>query len=68
MKCLNSKLFRQKTSTHYLVNGDTGWGLGIAIRPGSWKIYEQGGNNGDFQSGFKINRANQNGYVFFTNL
>lgn len=67
------ELFREqvqldKSTPHYLVNGDTAWGLGIAIRPVSYGvIYEHGGNNGDAQSGFKINKANKNGYVFFTN-
>jgi len=57
-----------KDAPHYIFNHDTGWGLGIAIRPVSYGIiYEHGGNNVDFQSGFKINRANQSGYVFFTN-
>jgi CubicO group peptidase (beta-lactamase class C family) len=57
-----------KSSPHYLINGDAAWGLGIAIRPVSYGIiYEHGGNNGDFQSGFKFNKANKNGYVFFTN-
>jgi CubicO group peptidase (beta-lactamase class C family) len=55
-------------SPHFKFNGDTGWGLGIAIKPVSYGVlHEHGGNNGDFQSGFKINRANRNGYVFFTN-
>lgn len=57
-----------KKSPHYLYNGDTAWGLGIAIKPTNYGlIYEHGGNNGDAQSGFKINKANQNGYVFFSN-
>jgi len=55
-------------SPHFKFNGDTGWGLGIAIKPVPYGVlHEHGGNNGDFQSGFKINRANGNGYVFFTN-
>jgi CubicO group peptidase (beta-lactamase class C family) len=72
-KSLLNEMFKQQValdrkSPHYLMNGDTGWGLGIAIRPFAFgTIYEHGGNNGDFQSGYKINRANQNGYVFFTN-
>ncbi|MGX5819500.1 serine hydrolase domain-containing protein [Chitinophaga lutea] len=48
--------------------GDTAWGLGIGIKPVPFgTLYEHGGNNGNFQSGFAINRANQTGYVFFTN-
>ncbi|PTS94259.1 serine hydrolase [Pedobacter sp. HMWF019] len=72
-KSILNEMFKQqvvldKTTPHYVVNGDTGWGLGIAIKPVTYgTIYEHGGNNGDFQSGFKINKANQNGYVFFTN-
>jgi len=57
-----------KDAPHYIYNHDTGWGLGIAIRPVSYGvIYEHGGNNTDFQSGFKINKANKSGYVLFTN-
>lgn len=49
-------------------DGDTGWGLGIGIRPGSSGIdYNHRGNNGNFQSYFRINRQQQSGYVFFTN-
>lgn len=67
------ELFREqvqldKSTPHYLINGDAAWGLGIAIRPVNYGIiYEHGGNNGDFQSGFKFNKTNHNGYVFFTN-
>lgn len=57
-----------KNSPHFLYNGDTAWGLGIAIKPTKYGvIYEHGGNNGDFQSGFKINKTNHNGYVLFSN-
>ena len=72
-KSLLNEMFKpqvtlDKKSPHYIFNGDTAWGLGVAIRPVKYgTIYEHGGNNGDFQSGFKINRANQNGYVFLTN-
>ena len=49
-------------------DGDTGWGLGIGIRPGlQGTDYNHRGNNGNFQSYFRINRAQQSGYVFFTN-
>jgi CubicO group peptidase (beta-lactamase class C family) len=55
-----------KDSPHFLMNGDTAWGLGIAIKPfNKGRLYEHGGNNGNFQSGFAFNRENQNGYVFF---
>lgn len=72
-KEMNEEMFKaqvqlDKKSPHYLYNGDTAWGLGIAIKPVDYGvIYEHGGNNGDAQSGFKINKANHNGYVFFTN-
>lgn len=72
-KQMNNEMFKEqvkldKNSPHYLFNGTTAWGLGIAIKPVSYGIiYEHGGNNGDFQSGFKVNKANHNGYVFFTN-
>ena len=49
-------------------DGDTGWGLGIGIRPGSRGTdYNHRGNNGNFQSYYRINRELQSGYVFFTN-
>jgi CubicO group peptidase (beta-lactamase class C family) len=70
-KASQSELFKQQVelptdSPHFLMNGDTAWGLGIAIKPVSYgTLYEHGGNNGNFQSGFKINKDNQNGYVFF---
>ncbi|MCE7071902.1 beta-lactamase family protein [Dyadobacter sp. CY327] len=49
-------------------DGDTGWGLGIGIRPGFHGTdYNHRGNNGNFQSYYRINRAKQSGYVFFTN-
>lgn len=72
-KSLNDEMFKaqvqlDKNSPHYIYNGDIAWGLGIAIRPTEFGlVYEHGGNNGDFQSGFKINKSNRNGYVFFTN-
>lgn len=43
-------------------------GLSIVIKSMPYgTLYEHGGNNGNFQSGFSINRANRTGYVFFTN-
>ncbi|MFP3598645.1 serine hydrolase domain-containing protein [Chryseobacterium sp. SIMBA_029] len=49
-------------------DGDTGWGLGIGIRPGfQGNDYNHRGNNGNFQSYYRINREQQSGYVFFTN-
>ncbi|WP_316805358.1 serine hydrolase domain-containing protein [Pedobacter nototheniae] len=49
-------------------DGDTGWGLGVAVMEGPEKIsYEHRGNNGNFQSYFWMDRKAGNGYVFFTN-
>ncbi|WP_175403992.1 serine hydrolase [Mucilaginibacter sp. PPCGB 2223] len=49
-------------------SGEKAWGLGIAIMPTVYgTIYEHGGNNGDFQSGFKYLKARRTGFVFFTN-
>jgi CubicO group peptidase (beta-lactamase class C family) len=50
------------------IDGDTAWGLGIAIVLSKFgTIYEHGGNNGVFQSGFKYLKAKKTGFVFFTN-
>ena len=52
----------------YQESGDAGWGLGIAIRPTPFGIiYEHGGNNGNFQSGFILSLDKKIGYVFLTN-
>lgn len=49
-------------------NEETAWGLGIAIVPvKNGTEYEHGGNNGNFQSYYRINRRTNSGYVFFTN-
>ena len=57
-----------KDNEAYTIEGDSAWGLGIAIIPTNYgTIYEHGGNNGDFQSGFKYLKARKTGYVFFTN-
>lgn len=49
-------------------SGETAWGLGVAIIPAKDGMnYEHGGNNGNFQSYYRINRLNNSGYVFFTN-
>ncbi|MBC8986983.1 beta-lactamase family protein [Pedobacter sp. N36a] len=56
-KEMNEEMFKAqvqlaKDSPHYLYNGDTAWGLGIAIKPVSYGVlYEHGGNNGDAQAG-----------------
>ena len=57
-----------KDSEVFTNDGDTAWGLGIGIIPSPYgTIYEHGGNNGDFQSGFRYIKAEKIGYVFFTN-
>lgn len=57
-----------KDNDAYTIDGDRAWGLGIAIIPTKYgTIYEHGGNNGDFQSGFKYLKIKKTGYVFFTN-
>lgn len=49
-------------------NEETAWGLGVAIVPvKNGTVYEHGGNNGNFQSYYRINRKTNSGYVFFTN-
>jgi CubicO group peptidase (beta-lactamase class C family) len=46
----------------------TAFGLGIGIQSSpSGTRYRHSGNNGNFQSGFLLDKATQNGYVFFTN-
>jgi CubicO group peptidase (beta-lactamase class C family) len=57
-----------KDSEVFIYDGDTAWGLGVGIIPSSFGIiYEHGGNNGDFQSGWQYFKAKKSGYVFFTN-
>lgn len=49
-------------------DGDTAWGLGIAIMDGpTGTTYEHRGNNGNFQSYFWIDPKTKSGYVYFTN-
>jgi len=48
--------------------GYSTWGLGIAIAQSPvGTFYLHSGNNGNFQSGFLMDKARQSGYVFFTN-
>jgi len=57
-----------KDNDAYRMDGNTAWGLGIAIMPSPFgTIYEHGGNNGGFQSGFKYLKSTKTGFVFFTN-
>ncbi|MES3017860.1 MAG: serine hydrolase domain-containing protein [Bacteroidota bacterium] len=55
-------------STERTEFGNIGWGLGIAVKSMPYgTLYQHGGNNGNFQSGFVINDRARSGYVFFTN-
>jgi CubicO group peptidase (beta-lactamase class C family) len=55
-------------SNKFAADGTTGWALGLSLRQTPAGIrYKHEGNNGNFQSGFVFYRAQQNGYVFFTN-
>jgi len=57
-----------KEHSMYQESGNAAWGLGIAIRPTPFGIiYEHGGNNGNFQSGFILSLDKKIGYVFLTN-
>ena len=57
-----------KDSDTYKLNGQTAWGLGLAIEPTPYGVrYEHGGNNGGFQSGMMFFPDKELGYVFFTN-
>ncbi len=48
--------------------GYSAWGLGIAIMDTpSGPLYLHGGNNGDFQAGFAMDKDKKWGFVFFTN-
>ncbi|HEX8018327.1 serine hydrolase domain-containing protein [Mucilaginibacter sp.] len=48
--------------------GYSNWGLGIGIaQTPSGTVYLHSGNNGNFQSGFMMDKTRQLGYVFFTN-
>lgn len=49
-------------------DGDTGWGLGISMRPGlTTPDNNHRGDNGNFQSYYRINMERKDGYVFFAN-
>jgi CubicO group peptidase (beta-lactamase class C family) len=57
-----------KNNNVYTSDGDTAYGLGIAIRPTVYgTVYEHGGSNGNFQCHFVIDIEKKIGYVFFTN-
>jgi CubicO group peptidase (beta-lactamase class C family) len=68
-----SEMLRQqvevpRNDAAYVSGGDTGYALGFAIRESPYgRLYEHGGNNGNFQSGFVIDMKRKMGYVFFTN-
>lgn len=65
---LSPQIQLPKTSAMVTEEGYSAWGLGIAIRNTPFGILHQhGGNNGDFQSGFVIDKRKKWGFVFFTN-
>ena len=56
------------TNPSFTEDGFSSWGLGIAIKKmGEKNLYGHGGNNGNFQSGFIIDKSGRWGFVFFTN-
>jgi CubicO group peptidase (beta-lactamase class C family) len=65
-----SELLKQQVEVPpmFATDGDTGYALGFALRDTPYgRIYEHGGNNGNFQSHFIIDMKRKIGYVFFTN-
>ena len=65
---LKPQVMLEKDNHYFKDNGVYAWGLGIAIRKTPYGImYEHGGNNGNFQSGFVFFKSQKNGYVFLTN-
>ncbi|GAO43038.1 serine hydrolase domain-containing protein [Flavihumibacter petaseus] len=57
-----------KASTMVTEEGYVAWGLGIALKNSPYGVLHlHGGNNGDFQSGFVIDKSKKWGFVFFTN-
>lgn len=56
------------TSEMHRTSGEVGWTLGLAIKQGSnGRYFTHGGSNGDFKSGFAIDPATRDGFVFVTN-
>lgn len=72
-KDLHEQMFSEqsqvsKDSDTYRLNGQTGWGLGLAIEPTPHGTrHEHGGNNGDFTASMMMFRDTGLGYVFLTN-
>jgi|GEM_PF-1016115 len=65
---MSPQIMLPKDNTNVTENGDTAWGLGIAIAQTKYGTrYEHGGNNNNFQSAFLFYKQQQNGYVFLTN-
>ena len=65
---LKPQLTLPKDNANFTENGDTAWGLGIAMAQTQYgPRYEHGGNNGNFQSAFLFYKKQQDGYVFLTN-
>ena len=71
-KSMNDMLLPQvavpANNPSFTEDGFVAWGLGIALKKyGDRTLYGHGGNNGNFQSGFIIDKKQQWGFVFFTN-
>jgi CubicO group peptidase (beta-lactamase class C family) len=65
---LKPQVILEKDNHYFKENGVYAWGLGIAIRKTPFGImYEHGGNNGNFQSGFVFFKSQKSGYIFLTN-
>lgn len=50
------------------ISGETGWTLGLAVKHGvGGRYFAHGGSNTDFKSGFAIDPATRDGFVFVAN-
>jgi CubicO group peptidase (beta-lactamase class C family) len=65
---LKPQIILDSNSIMHKETGVYAWGLGIAItKTPNGIMYEHGGNNGNFQSGFVFFKSQKKGYVFLTN-
>jgi len=65
---LTPQIYLPKDHQSYKEDKDFAWGLGIALKETPFgTLYEHGGNNGDFQSGFLMDKKSNWAFVFFTN-
>ena len=61
---MSPQVILPKDNSNVTENGDSAWGLGIAIAHTKYGIrYEHGGNNNNFQSAFLFYKDQQDGYV-----